>query len=85
MHTGGTTMKMFYFTCPKCGKYFYGDITLVKLKLPIHCPGCDKYYSYEEYTGYLSAKQDTTLARLNKPITEENMFDIIYLPRINKA
>lgn len=74
-------MKMFNFTCPQCGKFFYGDITLINLRVPIHCPGCDKYYEYDEYITELQGKQDTTLARLNKPLTSENMFDIIYIPR----
>ncbi|MHB8916831.1 MAG: hypothetical protein ACYC4H_02315 [Desulfocucumaceae bacterium] len=73
-------MKMFNFTCPECGKFFYGDVTLIHLKVPIHCPGCDKYYSYGEYSKAFENKRDTTLARLSKPITEENMFDIIYIP-----
>ena len=73
-------MKMFDFTCPQCGKYFYGDLTLIELKVPIHCPGCDRYYRYNEYIGILESKKDTTLARLNKPLTEDNMFEIIYMP-----
>ncbi len=73
-------MKMFNFTCPECNRFFYGDVTLVNLKVPIHCPGCDKYYRFEEYSRIFESRRDTTLARLNKPITGENMFEIIYLP-----
>ncbi|NMB40875.1 MAG: hypothetical protein GX996_02950 [Firmicutes bacterium] len=73
-------MKMFDFTCPKCGKFFYGDLTLIELKVPIHCPGCDRYFNYDEYIKILAGKKDVTLARLNKPLTEENMFEIIYIP-----
>lgn len=74
-------MKMFNFTCPGCGKFFYGDITLLELKVPIHCPGCDRYYEHAEYVKIFGGKKDTTLARLNKPLTEENMFEIIYMPK----
>ncbi|HBC94776.1 MAG TPA: hypothetical protein DCZ10_18230, partial [Pelotomaculum sp.] len=74
-------MKMFNFNCPRCGKFFYGDNTLIELKAPIHCPGCDKYYQYEEYVKVFEGTKDTTLARLNKPLTEENMLDIIYIPK----
>lgn len=73
-------MKMFNFTCPQCGKFFYGDVTLIDLKVPIHCPGCDKYYYYHEYAKIFDSKKDITLARLSRPITEENMFEIIYIP-----
>lgn len=74
-------MKMFDFTCPQCGKFFYGDVTMIDLKVPIHCPGCDRYYFHDEYVKIFEGKRDTTLARLNRPLTEENMFEIIYIPQ----
>jgi len=73
---------MFNFNCPRCGKYFYGEIPLINHKAPIHCPGCDTYFEYDEYIKYLHNEvSGTTLARMNKPITKENMFEIIYIPK----
>lgn len=74
-------MKLFNFTCPQCGTFFYADVVLIDLKIPIHCPGCDKYYYHNEYEKIFQNIKDNTLSRLDKPITQENMFEIIYIPK----
>lgn len=74
-------MKMFNLTCPHCGKAFYGDVTMVELKTPLHCPGCGAYMDYAEYRAILGSSNGTALARLKRPLTEENMDEVIYRPR----
>ena len=74
-------MKMFNLNCPRCGKYFYGDIALVQLKTPVHCPQCQEYIPYEEYEPLLNAGTGGTLARLSRPLTQDNMYDILYIPQ----
>ena len=73
-------MKMFNLTCPHCGRAFYGDITMVNLKVPVHCPGCGVYMEYTEYCNLLGGNNGMALARLKRPLTEENMYEIIYKP-----
>ena len=73
-------MKMFNLTCPHCGRAFYGDITMVNLKVPVHCPGCGVYMEYTEYCSLLGGNNGMALARLKRPLTEENMYEIIYKP-----
>jgi hypothetical protein len=73
-------MKMFNLNCPRCGKFFYGDRALIQLKTPVHCPKCDGYLPFEEYSPALEGKSGTALARLNKPLTKENMYEVLYVP-----
>jgi len=73
-------MKMFNLNCPRCGKFFYGDNAIIQLRTPVHCPKCDAYMPYEEYSKALEGKAGTTLARLSKPVTKENMYEVLYIP-----
>ncbi len=73
-------MKMFNLNCPRCGKFFYGDIALVNLKTPVHCPGCDTYINYEEYSTLLNGESGTALAKLGKSLTADNMYEVLYIP-----
>lgn len=75
-------MKMFNLTCPYCGKSFYGDITMVNLKVPVHCPGCGVYMEYGVYKNALGGTNGMALARLKRPLTEESMYEIIYKPEV---
>ena len=73
-------MKMFNLICPRCGKSFYGDITMVNLRVPDHCPGCGNYIEYAEYQNALGGDNGMALARLRRPLTEENMYELVYKP-----
>lgn len=73
-------MKMFHLNCPRCGKFFYGELLLVDNRLPLHCPGCDAYLPPEEYGPLLGAGRETALARINKPLNETTIPEIIYRP-----
>ena len=73
-------MKMFNLNCPRCGKYFYGDMTMVNLKTPARCPGCQALLPYEEYGPALSGSDGWALARLRRPLTKANMYEVLYIP-----
>ncbi len=73
-------MKMFNLNCPRCKKYFYGDISMIKLKVPVHCPQCDGIIPFQEYSPCLNSSDGAALARLREPLTEENMDRVLYIP-----
>ncbi len=78
-------MKMFNLNCPRCGKHFYGDITMVNLKTPVHCPKCQAILTWEEYSPALSRADGTVLARLRKPLTKDNMDQVLYIPEKRRS
>lgn len=40
--------NVFWLTCPKCGKRFYAEITMLEIDTKFHCPFCDLYFDREE-------------------------------------
>jgi hypothetical protein len=41
-------MNIFYITCPKCSRQYYGDVSLLSLDVELHCPFCGSYFKPEE-------------------------------------
>jgi hypothetical protein len=74
-------VKMFHINCPHCGKFFYGEMLLIEGGLPLHCPGCDRYLSPQEYAGLLGGGSDAVLTRIKKPLNESTIPEIIYRPK----
>ena len=40
--------NVFWLTCPKCGKKFYAEISMLKIRTNYHCPFCDLYFDREQ-------------------------------------
>jgi hypothetical protein len=74
-------MKLVFVKCPDCGKQWYCETLLVDNRLPLHCPGCDRYIGHDVYAAQLVSSVSSALTRIRKPLTEENIPEIIYMPK----
>ena len=73
-------MKVMFISCPHCGKRFYSEMLLVENRLPMHCGSCDAYIEYEVYTRQLAPAGSSALARIKKPLNEQTIPEILYIP-----
>jgi hypothetical protein len=74
-------MKLIFITCPTCKKVFYCETILMDNKLPLHCPGCDRYMGYAEYQEQLGSSVSSALMRIRKPLNEKTIPEILYIPK----
>lgn len=71
-------MKLVFITCQQCKKMFYCETLLTDNRLPLHCPGCDRFLSYTDYKEQLRSSVSSALTRIRKPLNEKTMPEIIY-------
>ncbi|MBW1676592.1 MAG: hypothetical protein JRJ79_08300 [Deltaproteobacteria bacterium] len=60
-------MNIFYITCPKCSREYYGDVSLLSLDVDLHCPFCGCYFKPDEAEKIVTADQKASpIVQLSK-------------------
>jgi hypothetical protein len=60
-------MDIFYVTCPKCFKQYYGDVSLLSMDVDLHCPFCGIYFKTSEAKNIVTAEKNvSSVVRLSK-------------------
>jgi DNA-directed RNA polymerase subunit RPC12/RpoP len=60
-------MNIFYITCPRCSREYYGDVSLLSLEVELHCPFCGFYFKPDEATKIATADRKVSpIVQLSK-------------------